>query len=812
MRSHNLVRWPQAMQAIKLFPSSLLICFAPIPKKTTNFSSLSSTDHETGIPLHVSSSYGTIQPLDFASALTLSSNTNNPIIGCATHAQIIKLGFSNDIFTNNNLVWMYSRCQLLNYALNLFYEMPQRNLVSWTSMISSCIRSDELEMGLAIYLEMMRSRFYPNEFTLASALSACCALEDIKLGKSFHAVAFKMCCERNSFVSSSLLCMYAKCSDIEAAELVFGCIDHQDLACWNAMAESYAFSGYGHYAMKIVCLIHSKDLPADKFTFVSGLKACTISGNVKFGGQIHSFIIYHELESSTSVMNSLMDMYFRYEMKDRAMLVFNRIHEKDIVSWNTVVCGFAQAEDEKEVVAYFSSMLYCGLKPNQVTLSSIFRLCGMRENIHFGLQFCCFAYHLGLFNHALVTNALISMFSKCGLMDKAFFLFSSHGNESTITYNEMIAGCNMNGYFTEALFMFHSLIKCGFRSDEFTYTSVLSACHGTQQHKIGEQIHAKIIKSGFNSFRHICASLISTYERLGSLGNSYKVFQGVEDLDLACWGVMISAFARQRFNYEAFSLLNSLRKVGENPDEFIFGSILNSCAGNGVLNQCRCIHSFVIKTGYEMHLHVASAAIDAYAKCGDISSSWTCFDCVLEYNDAVTFNTMITALGHHGMISEAIQILEKMRRANVLPTQATFVAVLSACRHLGLVEEGQYVFDSISSTYGMLPSKDNFGCLVDLLARNGFLEKAKQVLESMPYEPWPAIWRSLLSGCQSHGEKEIARQASEQLQLLQGNDGALVLLSNSYAEDGRWEDSANMRMRIVQQGIHKVPGYSVVGL
>ncbi|XP_020590176.1 pentatricopeptide repeat-containing protein At4g39530-like [Phalaenopsis equestris] len=810
MSSPNFLRSTRLMKATKFSATSPCMCSSPITEKSTNFSTFSSNYLETDIPLQASTRYTAIQPVHFASALALSSSTNNPLIGFATHAQIIKLGFSNDIFTNNNLVCMYSRCQLLNYALKLFCEMPQTNLVSWTSMISGCIRSDEHETGLAIYLEMMRSGFHPNEFALASVLSACAALDAIKLGNSFHAVSFKMGCERSSFLSSSLLFMYAKCGNIDAAELVFDCIEYPDFVCWNAMAESYSFCGYGFDAMRIVRLMHVKGFPVDKFTFFSALKACTVSENVNFGRQLHSLIIHHELESNTSMMNSLVDVYFRYEMTDLAMVVFHRIHEKDIVSWNTVFCGFAVTEDVNKVAALFSNMLHSGLKPNQVTFSAIFRLCGASENVCLGLQFSCFAHHLGFFHYPLVVNALINMFSKCGLMDKALFLFNSHGDSTTITYNEMIAGCNMNYHFTEALYIFKCLTKYGFRADEFTYTSVLSSCHGIQQQKIGEQIHARIIKSGFNSCGYICTSLINTYERIGSLRNSYKIFQGVEVRDLATWGAMISAFARQSFNNEAFSLLNFMRKFGANPDEFIFGSILNSCADNGVLNQCRCIHSLVIKTGYEMNCYLGSAAIDAYAKCGDIISSWMAFNGVSR--DVILFNTMITAFAHHGMIMEAIEILEAMRRINMLPTQATFVAVLSACRHLGLVEEGQLVFDSISSVHGMVPSKDNYGCLVDLLARNGLFEKAKMVIESMPYEPWPAVWRSLLSGCGNYGKKEIAKLASEQLQLLQGDDGALVLLSNTYAEDGRWEEAENMRMRIVKQAVYKLPGFSVVGL
>ncbi|KAG0473569.1 hypothetical protein HPP92_015426 [Vanilla planifolia] len=788
---------------------SLLLSSSTLTKKLAKFSSLSSTHFQAQIPPQVSTCCTTRRALDFATALSFSSKTKNPFLGSQIHAQILMLGFSNCIFICNSVMWMYTRCQILDDALKLFYEMPERNLVSWTSMISGCIHNDEIEIGLLMYLEMIRSGFHPNEFTLAAALNACASLEAIRLGGSLHLVAFKLCMESNSFVGSSLMCMYANCGNIKAVEQVFESLVHRDLACWNAMAESYASNGYDHDAMRIVCLMHTKGIVADQYTFVSALKACTSIGKVNFGRQIHSFIFYNDRESNIGVMNSLMDMYFRNGMTETAKKVFNRIHGKDVISWNVLISGTAQEEDEEEIVALFSSLLNSSLKPNQVTFSVILRFCGLRENLTLGLQFFCFAYQFGFFHYSLVVNALINMFSRCGLMDTAHFLFNCNVNKSTVAYNEMILGYSINGFFIEALQLFSHLIKSGFRPDEFAYTTALSACYGTQQQKVCQQIHGNIIKSGFSSSSYLCSSLIKTYDRFCLVGSSFKVFQDAMILDLAIWGALISVFGRQGLGYETFLLLNSLRRQGWKPDDLIFCSILNACACNSMLNQCRSVHALVIKAGYELYFHVSSATIDSYSKCGDIKSARKAFNGASDGNDAIIFNTMITAYAHHGLVIEAMETLERMKLADIPPSHATFVALVSACSHLGLVKEGQLLFDSMSSTYGLMPSRDNFGCLIDLYARNGLLERSRDVIESMPYEPWPAAWRSLLSGCRIQGDWEMAKVASKQLQLLQSNDGGLALLSNICAEDGRWEEAEKVRRRMAEKGIQKAPGYSI---
>jgi len=236
---------------------------------------------------------------------------------------------------------------------------------------------------------------------------------------------------------------------------------------------------------------------------------------------------------------------------------------------------------------------------------------------------------------------------------------------------------------------------------------------------------------------------------------------------------------------------------------------LNSCAAVASYHQIKSIHPHVIKMGFDKHVFVSSAVIDAYAKCGDLESSRMAFEQSFISNDVIIYNTMITAYAHHGLVMEALEIFEKMKLANLQPSQATFVSVISACSHMGLVDQGRLLFESMNFNYGMEPSPDNYGCLVDMLSRNGYLADAKHIIQVMPFPPWPAIWRSLLSGCRIHGDRELGEWAAHNLlKMVPENDAAYVLLSKVYSEGGSWEDAAKVRRGMIERGVSKDPGYS----
>uniref|UniRef100_A0A0E0F1Q1 Pentacotripeptide-repeat region of PRORP domain-containing protein n=1 Tax=Oryza meridionalis TaxID=40149 RepID=A0A0E0F1Q1_9ORYZ len=833
-------------------------------------------------------------------ASSSSSSTN-------LHAQALKLGMSAHTFTMNHLLIYYSRRALLQPALQVFDEMPHRNLVSWTAMVSASTRNGAPHLGFRFFVSMIRSGFCPNEFSLATMLTACHSMlahssNKLLIALSLHAVAVRAGLDSNPFVGSSLLLMYAKHGRIAAAQRAFAHIRNKDLTCWNAMLEGYVSNGFGHHAISTVLLMHHSGLTPDRYTYISAVKACSISAQWDLGRQLHCLVIHSMLESNTSVMNSLVDMYFRARQKETAASVFRKIRQKDTVSWNTMISGFAHDEDDKAVFGYLIDMSRTGCKPNEVTFSVLLRLSGAKENESLGLQIVALAYRHGYTDNVLVANAVINMLSRCGLLNRAYGFFCSLTSTNIVTWNEMIAGYGLFSHSEETMRLFRSLVCFGERPDEFTYSAVLSAFQEAQGARDHEQIHATILKQGFASCQFVSTSLIkANVAAFGSVQSSLKIIEDAGKMELVSWGVVISAFLKHGLNDEVIFLFNLFRGDSTNkPDEFILATVLNACANAALIRHCRCIHSLVLKTGHSNHFCVASAVVDAYAKCGEITSAESAFTAVssatddaILYNtmltayanhgdstnkpdefilatvlnacanaalirhcrcihslvlktghsnhfcvasavvdayakcgeitsaesaftavssatdDAILYNTMLTAYANHGLIHEALNLYEEMTKAKLSPTPATFVAILSACSHLGLVEQGKLVFSTMLSAYGMHPARANYACLVDLLARKGLLDEAKRVIDAMPFQPWPAVWRSLVNGCRIHGNKQFGVLAAEQiLRMAPSSDGAYVSLSNVYADDGEWQSAEETRRKMVQNHVQKLQGYS----
>ncbi|KAI4318211.1 hypothetical protein L6164_026003 [Bauhinia variegata] len=760
-----------------------------------------------------SSSYSGIlegkDQIAIANALSLSGDLDSYSLGTQIHSHVIKLGFCDDVFSQNNLIKMYCKVRALCSGMKVFEEVAKKNLVSWTLMVSGAIQNFEFRLGLKIFVDMLRTGLKPNEFALGSVVKACISLGAHSLGSSIHCFALKIAIQENSFVGTSILNMYAELGDIYSAELVFEHTYSFDTGCWNAMVGGYVKCGCGFEALKLVSLFPYVGLKMDQFTFINALKGCSIKGNLDFVKQIHGLIIHSEMRYNTSIRNALMDVYFKNDDKDSAMRIFNWVGEKDIISWNTVFTGFSQDGNAREIVSLYHNLMITDGRPNDITFSVLLRKCGELLDLNLGLQFYCLAIHFGLFDEANIINSLINMFSRCRKIDMAYMVFDSAPSRNLNTWNELISGYNINCYYEEGIRIFINLRKLGVEADECTFSSSLEACCKSGNKEMGRQLHCDILKSGFDSFEYVCSSLIKFYATLSMLDDCYEFNDGPGRLDLVSWGTMISSLVHQGLNHEATRLLQSLMKTGQRPDNFILASILNGCASIASYWLVKSVHTLVLKLGYSVHAFIASALIDAYAKCSDIEGARVVFDQSFRCHDVVIYNTMIMAYAHQGLVAEAMDIFEKMKLANLHPSQATFISLISACSHNGLVNLGCFLFKSMGLDYGLEAPPEIYGCLVDMLSRYGYLEDAKHVIETLPFPAWPAIYRSLLSGCRIYGNRALGEWAvGKLLQLFPESDVAYGLLLKVYSEEGSWEDAAELSRKMIGRGVTKCPGYS----
>ncbi|KAF9624982.1 hypothetical protein IFM89_016802 [Coptis chinensis] len=303
-------------------------------------------------------------------------------------------------------------------------------------------------------------------------------------------------------------------------------------------------------------------------------------------------------------------------------------------------------------------------------------------------------------------------------------------------------------------------------------------------------------------------AILSGYVNAGRVGDGKQLFDVIPEKNLLTWAVMISGFAQNGLGEEALKLFNCLRVEDHEPCDYTFAGAIIACAGLGALEHGRQLHAQLVRFGFESSLSAGNALMTMYAKCGVVEAAHHVF-ITMPYVDSVSWNAMIAALGQHGHGEEALKLFKEMLKENILPDRITFLTILSACSHAGLVNEGCQYFNCMKQMYGINPGEDHYARFVDLLCRAGKISEAKQVIETMPFEPGALVWEALLAGCRIHGNMDLGVQAAQKLMdLMPQHDGTYVLLSNMYANVGRWADMANVRKLMRDKGVKKEPGCS----
>lgn len=305
-------------------------------------------------------------------------------------------------------------------------------------------------------------------------------------------------------------------------------------------------------------------------------------------------------------------------------------------------------------------------------------------------------------------------------------------------------------------------------------------------------------------------AMITGYSKAGNIEAARLIFDEMVDKDLFCWSAMISGYANSDKPEEALEIFHEMLRHGVKPDQVTMLSVISACAHLGALDKAERIHLYVDEKGFGTALPIYNALIDMYAKCGSLEQAKEVYGRINRKN-VISWTSMINAFATHGDVDNALRHFRQMRLENVEPNWITFVGVLYACSHAGLVEEGEKLFDSMVKEYGIAPRLEHYGCMVDLYGRAGHLRDALEIVESMPMDPNVVIWGSLMAACRIHGESELGEFAAKRLlEIDPDHDGALVFLSNIYAKERKWENVGVVRNAMKYKGISKERGCSMI--
>lgn len=582
-------------------------------------------------------------------------------------------------------------------------------------------------------------------------------------------------------------------------------------------------------------------------------------------------------ERNVFTWNAMICAQVKTQNLNQAQALFDSAPEKDSVTYNSMLSGFVRTDGyETHALKLFLNMQLAsdGVKMDEFTLATMLNFTAKICVPCYGKQLQSFMVKTGNDSDGFVMSALIDMYSKCGCFRDACQVFNV-GNgvgvdlvtknamvaaccregelemardifwsqpelNDTVSWNTLISGYAQNGYEEETIKLFGCMSKSRFRWNEHTFASVLSACSGMKNLKLGKEVHAWVLKDGMYSNPFVSSGIVDVYSKCGNMKNAESVyaaiglensfsissmivgysFQGnmVEarrlfdssfDKNFVMWTAMFSGYVKSQQCDAVFELLKEFNAKGETiPDALFLISGLGACSLQAAMGPGKQIHAYVLRSGIEMEKKLISAMVDMYSKCGNIMYARFLFERAI-VRDSILYNVMIAAYAHHGYQDEAIQLFDEMLEKGFRPDEVTFLALLSACRHSGLVELGEKYFYSMAENYAITPESDHYACVIDLYGRSNQLEKAVEFMRKIPIECDAVLLGTFLNACKMNRNVELAREAEEELlRIGDYNRAGYVQLANVYAAEGKWVEMGKIRKKMRGKEVKKFAGCS----
>lgn len=583
---------------------------------------------------------------------------------------------------------------------------------------------------------------------------------------------------------------------------IFNVIENPNGFICNTMMRTYVQRNYPQKAVSIYKLMLDRNVGPDNYTYPILVQACAIWLSLFGGKQMHDHVFKMGFDSDVYVQNTLINMYAVCGNMIDARKVFDESPVVDSVTWNSILAGYTKMAD---------------------------------------VEAAKYIYHLMQEKNTIASNSMIVLFSKMGLVEEAQRLFNEMPKKDMVSWSALISCYEQNEMYEEALAIFNKMNANGIRVDEVVVVTALSASANLSVIQVGKSIHGLVVKVGIESYVNLqnalihmyssCGeilsaqnlfnaacqldqitwnSMISGYMKCGSIENAKALFESMPEKDVVSWSVMISGYAQCDCFSETLAFFKEMQHSGIRPDETTLVSVISACTHLSALDLGKWIHAYIRKAGLKVNSILGTTLVDMYMKCGCMENALEVFHGMAEKGTS-TWNALILGFAMNGYTEKSLDMLSEMKRCGMVPNEITFVAVLGACRHMGLVDEGRRQFDSMTKEYKIEPNIKHYGCMVDLLGRAGLLKEAEELIERMPMAPDVATWGALLGACKKHCNHDMGERIGRRLiELEPDHDGFHILLSNLYASRGNWDDVLQIRGMMMQHGVVKKPGCSMI--
>ncbi|XP_058081892.1 pentatricopeptide repeat-containing protein At5g48910-like [Magnolia sinica] len=544
-------------------------------------------------------------------------------------------------------------------------------------------------------------------------------------------------------------------------------------------------------------------LPDQQSLHVSLLQFCKNARDLQ---QIHASTLKTGTFHHPWIASRLLSLYSdpRIGNLDYALSIFERIPKPSSHSWNTMIKCFVENHRSNDAIALFCELLCeSAIPPDNFMLPCVIKGCGRLRADEEGEQIHGLVLKIGFGSDVYVQSSLVSFYSKCGKITSARKVFDGMVEKDLVCWNSLIDGYVKCGEVDMAREVFDGMPE----RDSFSWTVLVDGYSKCGEIEVARGFFDRMPVRNVVSWN----AMIDGYMRYGDFVSARRLFDKMMERNVITWNSMISGYERNGLYVEALAIFQAMLEAGMMPNNATLVGALSAVSGLGLLDKGRWIHLYMDRYGFKYDGGVlGTCLIDMYSKCGSIEDALDIFQAIPKKRLG-HWTAIINGLGMHGMANHALDFFAEMQRIGIKPHPITFIGILNACSHVGLVDVGRRYFERMTNEYGITPTVEHYGCLVDLLCRAGHLEEAKDLIEKIPMRSNEVIWMSLLSGCRNHGNVDIGEYAAKRvIELAPDATGCYVLLSNIYATACRWADVSALRGMMKEKGVRKDPGCSSI--
>lgn len=610
-------------------------------------------------------------------------------LGRLTHAYLTERGLAWDVRIGNTLVDMYSKCGSLQDARRMFDELPRRDLVSWTAMITGYAQEGDGDKALNLFHRMCQECVQPNAVTLISLLKACSIIGAYDHGRLLHDVVIEKGLASDLCICCGLIDMYVKCGTLVDARKLFDALPFKDPVVWTAMISGYVQHEEGQGALEIYHQMLLDGVPPNLVVLLSALKACSSITALEMGKLVHAYVVLSGLESDVFVGSSLIHMYCKCGKRADALMLFDRLHPRSSVSWNAIIAGCTDVEDGEDVLHLFQQMEQESIRPDSITFVTILKACSSVEFLDHGRFLHGRVQECGLESDVQVCNALIDMYARCGSFDDALKIFDRLPRREAVSWTALIAGYALHGRGQEAVELFGRMEQQGMQPDKVTLLSVLRACSSTSSLQLGRILHSRIVDHKLEPDLCLANALIDMYSRCGDLGSAIRVFDRLHSRDVVSWNTIISAFAQHGCGKEALSFFDQMKRDNTPPDDKTFACLLSACSHAGLLEAGYCtFHTMITEFGMTPNMEHFSCMVDLLSRAGHLDEAEGFVKAMSVEPNSFVWMALLAASRLHGNIPLAERAFEAILKLDPAHT-AAHVLMASTYASAGMRDESQ---------------------------------------------------------------------------------------------------------------------------